>query len=324
MSLISLLMPEGDLRVIRSELAEKLTRCGDGDAALLYLYMTCKGKAFQEQQALRDLNFDKNRYERACFTLTNLTIAQSPTATELTPSAPPRYTAAELRDARSGDHKFQAVCDAAEGILNRTLTDALLRTLYTVYDHIHLPAEVIIELLSYVKRSKGTVRGRDIEHEACVWSDKGILTTQEAQRYLSALDAEKPLRDAFYQVFGIMGRQPTAAENALIRLCLDKKFTPDAAELALSRMQRQIGSFSASYVRKMLTAWDEKGAHTVSEITALEPEISPNKKSGAIHQPPFGAPTNSQTLPPEDAPLADWEKQWLEEVKRRRARQSEE
>ena len=324
MSLVSLLMPEGELRVIRCELAEKLIRCGDGDAALLYLYMTCKGKNFNEQQAMRDLNLEKTRYEHASFTLTNLTIAQSPTAAELTPSAVPRYTASELRDARGGDHKFQAICDSAEGILNRPLPDVLLRTLYTVYDHIRLPAEVIIELLSYLKRTKGTVRGRDIEHEACVWSDKGILSTADAQRYLAVLDAEKPLRDALYQVFGIIGRKPTAAENSLIALCLEKNFPPDAVELALSRMRRQIGEFSASYVRKMLTAWDQKGVHTVSEITSLEPEIAPNKKSGVINQPPFGAPSNQQPAPAADAPLADWEKQWLEEVKRRRARQSEE
>lgn len=324
MSLVSLLMPEGEFRVIRCDMADKLIQCGNGDAALLYLYIIRKGTDFNEQHAMRDLHLSKARYERASFTLTNLSITESPTAADLAPAAAPRYTAAELRDARGGDHKFQAICDAAEGILNRPLTDSLLRTLYTVYDHIRLPAEVIIELLSYLKRDKDTVRGRDIEREACLWSDKGILTTADAQRYLAALDAEKPLRDALYQVFGIVGRKPTAAEASLVALCLEKGFAPDAAELALSRMKRQIGQFSASYLRKMLAAWDQKGVHTVSEITALEPEISEQKKSGAVTQPPFGtAATQAPTQSPESAPLADWEKEWLEEVKRRRAQRSE-
>ena len=324
MSLVSLLMPEGEFRVIRCDTADKLIQCGDGDAALLYLYIIRKGTDFNEQHAMRDLHLSKTRYERAAFTLTNLSITQSPTAAELTPAPAPRYTAAELRDARGGDHKFQAICDTAEGILNRPLSDSLLRTLYTVYDHIRLPAEVIIELLSYLKRDRGTVRGRDIEREACVWSDKGILTAADAQRYLATFDAEQPLRDAHYQVFGIVGRKPTAAEATIIALCLEKGFPPDAVELALTRMKRQIGSFSASYLRKMLTAWDKRGVHTVSEITALEPEISEQKQSGTVTRPPFGAAAASaSTQADENTPLADWEKEWVENVKRRRAQQSE-
>ena len=196
---------------------------------------------------MRDLNFSKERFERATFTLTNLSITQSPTAAEMTPAPAPRYTAAELRDARGGDHKFQAICDTAEGILNRPLTDSLLRTLYTVYDHIALPAEVIIELLSYLKRDRGTVRGRDIEREACVWSDKGLLTAADAQRYLATIDAEQPRAVRSIKIFGIVGRKPTAAESTIIALCMEKGFPPDTVELALARMKRQIGSFSASY-----------------------------------------------------------------------------
>ena len=123
MSLASLLMPEGEFRVIRCEIADKLIQCGDGDAALLYLYIIRHGNRFQETQAMRDLRLSKERFERAVFTLTNLAIAQSPTATEITPSPAPRYTASELRAARADDHRFRAVCDTAESILGRPLTE---------------------------------------------------------------------------------------------------------------------------------------------------------------------------------------------------------
>lgn len=324
MSLASLLMPEGEFRVIRCEIADKLIQCGDGDAALLYLYIIRHGNRFQEAQAMRDLRLPKERFERAVFTLTNLAIAQSPTATEITPSPAPRYTASELRAARADDHRFRAVCDTAESILGRPLTDALQRTLYTVYNHIGLPAEVIIELLSYLGRDKGAIKGRDIEREACIWSDKGILTTADAQRYLSEVEAEKPLRDALFQTLGVVGRAPTAAERSLIALCLEKGFPPDALQLAIQRMKRGIGQFSASYLRKMLSSWDQKGVHTVAEITALEPEsIRKNQPTAPVTEPPFGnaaAPAAGSAQP---AQLADWEKEWLEEVKRRRAAREE-
>ena len=161
MSLASLLMPEGEFRVVRCDVVDKLIQCGDGDAALLYLYVIRQGRAFDEQTAKRDLRLSDERFTRASFTLTGLVVEQQPAA-PARPEHAPRYTAAELRRARQQDHRFQAVCDAAENVLGHALTDALLRTLYTVYDHIALPAEVIIELLSYLGRDRGTFKGRDI------------------------------------------------------------------------------------------------------------------------------------------------------------------
>ena len=178
--------------------------------------------------------------------------------------------------------------------------------------------------MSYLGRDKGAIKGRDIEREACIWSDKGILTTADAQRYLSEVEAEKPLRDALFQTLGVVGRAPTAAERSLIALCLEKGFPPDALQLAIQRMKRGIGQFSASYLRKMLSSWDQKGVHTVAEITALEPEsIRKNQPTAPVTEPPFGnaaAPAAGFAQP---AQLADWEKEWLEEVKRRRAAREE-
>ena len=287
MSLASLLMPEGEFRVVRCDVVDKLIQCGDGDAALLYLYVIRQGRAFDEQTAKRDLRLSDERFTRASFTLTGLVVEQQPAA-PARPEHAPRYTAAELRRARQQDHRFQAVCDAAENVLGHALTDALLRTLYTVYDHIALPAEVIIELLSYLGRDRGTFKGRDIEREACIWADKGILTTADAQR-------------------------------SLVALCLEKGFAPDALELAMARMKRGIGTFSASYLRKMLASWDQKGVHTVAEITALEPESARRQEAAApVSRPPFGA---APAQAPREEQLADWEKEWLAEVQRRKAKQ---
>lgn len=318
MSLASLLMPEGEFRVIRCDVADRLLNCGDGDAALLYLYILRQGKRFEPRAAMRALNFSQERYDRAAFTLTGLAVTESPTAAETAPAPTPRYTASELRAARMDDHRFHAICDAAEGVIGRPLTDVLIRTLFTVYDHLGLPAEVIIELLSYLKRDKGVIRGRDIEREACIWADKGILTTADAQRYLSQAEAEKPLRDALAAALGIVGRTPTAAERTLIALCLDKGFPPDALQLAIARMQRNIGAFSASYLRKMLLAWDEKSVHTVSEITALEPEAAHRQA------PPRDSAGQTASAPADNGQLADWEREWLAEVQRRRQHRKEE
>lgn len=312
MSLASLLLPEGEFRVIRCDIADKLIACGDGDSALLYLYVLRRGERLEEKTAMRDLGFTKERYDRAVFTLTGLTVRESAPLPQPPASDIPKYTAAELRQAREGDHKFAAVCLTAEDTLGRTLTESQVRSLFTIYDHLGLPAEVIIELLSYLKRDRGTVSRRDIEREAALWSDMGIYTYQQAQDYLARVEAEKPLLDAMFVAMHIVGREPSAAERRLVSRCIESGFEPDAVALAVSRMEQNIGKFSLSYLKKILTLWNEKGVHTVAEITALEPEST--RRTQTANQPVPAAAQSDK--------LENWEREWMEEVQRRKRRRA--
>lgn len=316
MSLPALLLTGGEFCVLRAEVADKLIKCGDGDGALLYLYLVRRGAAFTEADAMRDLGFAKERYERAAFTLTSLELTASPSAPAPAESAPaaPTYRAPELRQARTGDRRFAAVCDTAESVLGRTLTEGQLRTLFTVYDHLGLPAEVIIELLVYLKREKGTVKRRDIEQEACLWADMGLFTAQDAAAYLSRRDAERPLLAAMLGAVGITGREPTANEHRYLSEFISRGFPADAVALAAHRMEQSIGKFSWQYLRKILASWDQKGVHTVAEITALEPEK-------ARREAPPNQPAPSGQTPP--ARLESWEQDWLEEVKNRKRQRRE-
>ena len=193
------------------------------------------------------------------------------------------------------------------------LTESQVRSLFTIYDHLGLPAEVIIELLSYLKRDRGTVSRRDIEREAALWSDMGIYTYQQAQDYLARVEAEKPLLDAMFAAMRIVGREPAAAERRLVSSCIEKGFEPDAVALAVGRMEQNIGKFSLSYLKKILSLWDEKGVHTVAEITALEPESARRQQTAQ----PVSAPTQPDKL-------ENWERDWMEEVQRRKRQRAKE
>ena len=67
----SVLLPEGELRVARCDTLDKLIAVGDGDAALLYLYILRHGSE-DGRTAARALHLSDERYERAAFTLNNL------------------------------------------------------------------------------------------------------------------------------------------------------------------------------------------------------------------------------------------------------------
>ena len=316
MSLTSLLLPDGELRVIRCDIVDKLISCGDGDSALLYLYVVRTGVRLNENTAMRELKFSKERYERAIFTLNGLIIQQQ--AADEVVSSPnktpkPNYTPAELRQAREHDHKFSAVCSTAEDVFGKLLNEPQIRSLYMIYDHLGLPAEVIIELLSYLKRERNSVTRRDVEREAYIWSDMGIYTYHDAQQYLEKLEVQKPLIQAIFDAMHIVGREPAAKERQFASACLEKGFPPETVELAINRMYDNIDKFSLNYLKKILLSWHEKGVHTVAEVTAIEPEIERKTQNNNIQY------STKQT-----DKLEDWELEWLEDFERRRQNQAQE
>ncbi|MDO4269583.1 MAG: DnaD domain protein [Eubacteriales bacterium] len=307
----SVLLPEGELRVARCDMLDKLIAVGDGDAALLYLYILRHGDSAGDQTVARALHLTKERYERAVFTLNNLTAPAAPSEAER-PADAPQYTADELRRARVDDHKFAAVCQSAEETLGRTLTEGQLRCLLTAYDHLGLSAGAIIELLAYLKKEKGAVRLSDIRRETNQWADMGICSAQDAQDYLARRADEKPLSEAVYKALSADPAQPAPKEQRVCRFALSHGFPPEAVALAVKRTDKQQGHKSLDYTLGILRRWDESGVHTVSEITALEPETRAGK--AAVGKTAPAQPTDPATL-------AAWEQDWLEqsrEIQRRR------
>lgn len=308
MAQTSVLLPEGELRVAPCGMLDKLIATADGDAALLYLYVLRYGRA-DETAAMRALHLSKERYERAAFTLNGLITPAAPTQVDK-PSDTPQYTADELRRARLDDHKFAGVCATAEGVLGRTLTEAQLRCLLTAYDHLGLSAEAIIELLSYLKGEKGVVRLADIRREAYLWADMGVVTAQQAQQYLAHKANEKPLSEAVYKALGADPAQPAPKEQRVCRFALAHGFPPEAIELAVRRTDKQQGHKSLDYTLGILRRWDEAGVHTVSEITALEPETR-----AAVGQ--------TAAQPTDPGTLAAWEQDWAARVRSHRRKTEE-
>lgn len=308
MAQLTVSLPEGEMRVAPCGMLDKLIATADGDAALLYLYVLRHGRA-DETAAMRALHLSKERYERAAFTLNGLVTPATP-AQEDKPSDAPQYTSDELRRARLYDQKFAGVCASAEGVIGRTLTEAQLRCLLTAYDHLGLSAEAIVELVSYLKGEKGTVRVSDIRREAYLWADMGVVSAQQAQQYLSRKANEKPLSEVVYKALDVDPTQPAPKAQRVCRFALAHGFPPEAIELAVRRTDKQQGHKSLDYTLGILRRWDEAGVHTVSEITALEPETR-----AAVGQNP-AQPTDPGTL-------AAWEQDWAARVRSHRRKTEE-
>ena len=254
----SVLLPEGELRVARCDTLDKLIAVGDGDAALLYLYILRHGSE-DGRTAARALHLSDERYERAAFTLNNLSAPAAETKnTEKSENAAPQYTAAELRRARNEDGEFSAVCDAAENAFGRALTEGMLRSLLTAYDHLGLDGGAIIELLSYLKNEKGEVRLSDIKRETYQWADMGIVNAQDAQQYLARRVNEKPFIEALYRA---RSRPPRSSASAALR---SRTASRRSRSSWLSAAPRRIRAIAVWIIRSASCASGKRAAYILS------------------------------------------------------------
>ena len=304
MSLMSLVSASEDFLLVKKDIAQKLIACGDCDGAGLYLYLLLKGRNFDEETARKELGFDKVRFERAVFTLTKLDLIVNSEDDSEKKLKSPAYDATELRDARVGDHRFAAVCQSAESALGRTLTEAQLKTLFTAYDHLGLPPDVIILLLTDLKAREKVTR-KLISEETYLWADLGINSLKKATDYLERRDNEEPLIEKFLEILGVYDRKATANEKRYLSEFVRKGFPAEAFALAKERAENAIGKFSFRYVKGIMDNWHQAGVHTPSEIDALEPK-KPQKKTPAEKN------YIDQTSP--QGQLAEWEIEWLREI----------
>ena len=325
MSLLTLVPNGGEFCVLRADIADRLISSGDGDGALLYLYLIRKSTVFDEQTAMRELGMDRARFERAVHTLKSIQVVSAPSAAVPRARAEdaPKYPSTEIAARRAADHRFDAVCHSAESVLGRTLTASALKTLYTAYEHLGLPADVLIDLLAYLGREKHPVTRRDIEQEAYLWADMGILTADDAAEYLARRENEKPLIAEMMRVLDMAGREPNPKEYRFLSELVHSGFTAEAVALARDKMYARLGKFSWNYLRGILQRWHEKNVHTAEEITALEPAVQ-TTPHGSLPAAPGTHPTAPAAPNPEQNPeLEDWERDWLRQQEARIRRRKE-
>lgn len=123
------------------------------------------------------------------------------------------------------------------------MTEGQLRCLLTIYDHLGLDAGATIELLSYLKSEKGTVRTTDLRREANQWADMGIVTAQAAQQYLTRRAGGKigsARRSTAHSVQIPSSPRPKSSASAALHLA--HGFPADAVELAVHRTGQKAGT----------------------------------------------------------------------------------
>ena len=288
----------GGVVAMPAEAADRLIASGSGDAALLYLWLLRKNGAATLEEAGSALRWDGGRLTAAWDVLSGRGLAPAmPQASQPRPEQeePPEYTAEDIaRELEDQNSTFPALVGEVQRRLGKILSTADLKTLYTLYDFLALPAEVICLLVSWcveeMERKYGPGRKprmSQIRKEAFVWRRLGVDTDEAADAYIKRQAELRTREGQVLSLLGVTGRPAVDGERKYIAAWTDMGFGDEAIRLAYERTVLKKQTMSWPYMNSILRSWHQKGLHTRAEIEAGDaapvrtPAAAPNAPAPA-------------------------------------------
>ena len=277
---------------IAESIADKLIAAHDGDVALLYIYMARTG-CRDAERAAHDLCRTLREMESAAEKLERMGLSDVPrrAAPSKAPSAAkaglippeeqlPEYTGDEIVRRTQDDGAFACLVDEAARVLGHVLGGADLKQLFGLYDHLAMPAEVIMELMNYcadlaqAKSKNGALLRtsmRRIVTEGYVWANNEILTLEQAEEYIRCRKERMGGIESLRSLLGIADRRKTKTDESYLSSWLSMGFGEEEVNLAYERTVAQTGSLKWQYMDTILKSWHSKGLHTSTEIEINDP-----------------------------------------------------
>ena len=309
----TLLYP-GTILSLSADAADRLLAASNGDCALLYLHLLRQGGRFVPSHAAKVLQWSPERTQAAFDALVKLDLADRRETAEPTPPEPPMpeppaYTAADLaQELEDKDSPFPALVSEVQRRLGKLLSAADLKQLYTLYDFLSLPAEVILLLVNWcveeMERKYGPGRKprlSQISKEGFAWRRKGIDTAEEAERYLRRQDQLRQRTSRLLPLLDIQGRQPVDAERRYLNAWIDMGFPDQVIRLAYERTVLKKQSMNWPYMNSILKSWHQKGLHTLEAIQAGDTSRrAAGPAAGTVNPPAPAAPGETERRVRED------------------------
>lgn len=283
----ALLLPN-EILSLSAQAARRLVEAGDGDCALLYLALMESGDGDKAQRAL---HWGDDRLNCAWRRLAELELVAGERAPQPAKRAAaetlPQYSRQDIADALNGEPEFCGLYREVERMLGRGLSDADLQGLYTIYDGMAMPAEVILPLVGHVirtvrrqKQSEGAMpRMAQIKAEASRWKRQGIETADAADAYLRRQERVDSREWDILSAVGVVERRPAVEkEREYINSWVELGISDELIAMAYGRTVYQKGQMNWPYMNKILLSWHQAGYRTPEQVKAGDkPEPSKHK-----------------------------------------------
>lgn len=275
----------GQALAMTVQTADRLFKLNSGDAALLYLYLLRHG-------GTAGLKWPDARLREALEGLRSLGLApgEAPSAPEPpAPEPPPEYSTEDITQALADESStFPALAGEVERRLGKRLSAADLKNLYTLYDHLALPTEVILLLVGWCIEE--TVRkygpGRkpflsQIRKEGFSWARLGIDTIERAEERITKLTRLRSREAEMLRLLDIAPRPLVQREKDYIAAWDGMGFDDEALRMAYERTVLKKQSMDWGYMNGILRRWHEKGLHTAAAVRTGDRDPRPARAGGA-------------------------------------------
>ena len=264
--------------VLSAESAEALIKKGSGLAALLYLHIRLRGE-FSLSAAAAELGFSAEEISMAASQLREMGLMKL--EQPLQRSEMPDYTPSEIVSRANRDDAFDALVDFTQKAQGKFLSVADMQSLYGIYDHLGIPAEVIMLLISHCHETYKDHHGegriptmRYIEKEAWYWAGQEIMSLEAAEEHIRFEKERKTRLYRTKELLQILGRALSPTEKKYIESWLDMGFEPEALAIAYDRTIVGTGRLTWRYMDKIVRTWDEKGLHSAEAVESGDPRLS--------------------------------------------------
>ena len=270
----------GSVLALPDQAVQRLIKLDNGDAALLYLHLL-------RRNGLEGLPWPVERKQAALEALQSQGMAprelSSVPAAPIPEPAPPEYALEDITPALSDKAStFPALCDEVERRLGKKLTANDLKILYTLYDYLALPTEVIFLLVGWcieeMERKYGPGRRpflSQIRKEGFAWARQGSDTVEAAERHLQTLARLRGRGAEVLRLLDIPPRPLVEREKNYIAAWDAMGFDDGALRAAYERTIMKKQSMDWSYMNGILRRWHEKGLHTLAAIQAGDRDPRP-------------------------------------------------
>lgn len=260
-------------KLLSAEAADRLLACADGTAALLYLHILRSG-TFSLTAASRVLKRSETEIALAADSLRRLGLMERREA-PLPEKEMPEYTTEDIVSRAGTDNAFAGIAAEAERALGRVLSSNDLRLLFGIYDHLGLPAEVIMVLLHHCIEEYQARSGagrmptmRYIEKEGWYWAEQEIMDLDAAEEHIRREKQKAEALEQVKEVLQIRGRELTATERRYAESWLNLGYEPEALAIAYDRTVSSTGKLAWKYMDSIVRSWNEKRLYTPEEIEA--------------------------------------------------------
>ena len=207
-------------------------------------------------------------------------IEQKQVQSELAPvlQVKPTYTPEEISIYIESDEGIKYMYTTAQKKLGKVLSSSDINILYSFYDWLRLPVEVIIMLIEYCA-TMGKKNMRYIEKVAIEWADKEITTMEKVEEYLKEKEDKHSLEQKVKKSLGINDRSLSESEKKYINKWLyDMNIDIELIKKAYDLTVINTGKLSLPYINTILKDWNKQGIKTVEETDKTPKKRARNAK----------------------------------------------